>query len=166
MGAPKGNKFWELRSKHGRDKLFATPELMWEAACEYFQWCEDNPLMEATIVKGTTLDLDTGVSKPYDIAELPKMRPYTYQGLCGYLGCNTEYFNQFKRNLEPGEKDFSRVLTRIADVIYRQKFEGAASGFLNPNIIARDLGLTDKSDITSKGNQMKAPVIMLSKDNE
>lgn len=26
MAAPKGNQFWMLRSKHGRDKLFATPE--------------------------------------------------------------------------------------------------------------------------------------------
>ena len=43
MAAPKGNKFWMLRSKHGRDKLFATPELLWEAACEYFQWCDENP---------------------------------------------------------------------------------------------------------------------------
>ena len=32
-----------LRSKHGRDKLFATPELLWDAACEYFQWCDENP---------------------------------------------------------------------------------------------------------------------------
>ena len=43
MGAPKGNQFWKLRSKHGRDKLFTTPELLWQAACEYFEWCENNP---------------------------------------------------------------------------------------------------------------------------
>jgi hypothetical protein len=46
MGAPKGNQFWKLRSKHGRDTLFESPEKMWEAACEYFQWCDDNPLLE------------------------------------------------------------------------------------------------------------------------
>lgn len=28
MAAPKGNQFWMLRSKHGRDKLFATPEAL------------------------------------------------------------------------------------------------------------------------------------------
>lgn len=28
MAATKGNKFWELRSKHGRDKLFESPELL------------------------------------------------------------------------------------------------------------------------------------------
>lgn len=28
MGAPKGNQFWKLRSKHGRDKLFSSPEIL------------------------------------------------------------------------------------------------------------------------------------------
>jgi hypothetical protein len=28
MAAPKGNKFWMMRSKHGRDKLFASPQLI------------------------------------------------------------------------------------------------------------------------------------------
>ena len=46
MGAPTGNEFWKLRSKHGRDKLFQSPELLWDAAEEYFQWSVDNPLIE------------------------------------------------------------------------------------------------------------------------
>lgn len=37
-----GNQFWKLRSKHGRDTLFSTPEKLWEAACEYFEWATDN----------------------------------------------------------------------------------------------------------------------------
>ena len=40
MGAPKNNQFWKLRSKHGRDKIFKTPKILWEAACDYFEWCE------------------------------------------------------------------------------------------------------------------------------
>lgn len=36
MSAPKGNQFWKLRNKHGRSKRFASPEQLWEAACEYF----------------------------------------------------------------------------------------------------------------------------------
>ena len=33
------------------DKLFNTPELLWEAACEYFEWCVDNPLLEEQLIK-------------------------------------------------------------------------------------------------------------------
>ena len=36
MAASKNNQFWKLRSKHGRDTLFSSPELLWSAAYEYF----------------------------------------------------------------------------------------------------------------------------------
>lgn len=144
MGAPIGNQFWKLRSKHGRDRLFATPQLMWDAACEYFEWCDANPLIEIDF-RG----------KDADRVEIPKMRAYTIQGLCLYLDCNTVYFNQFENELKEKkgeiEKDFSKIITRIRETIYTQKFTGAASGFLNPNIIARDLGLSDKTDINHAG---------------
>jgi len=39
-------------------------------------------------------------------------------------------------------------------VIYRQKFEGASADMLNPNIIARDLGLADKKDLSSTDKSM------------
>ena len=29
MAASKNNQFWKLRSKHGRDILFSSPELLW-----------------------------------------------------------------------------------------------------------------------------------------
>lgn len=141
MGAPKGNEFWKLRSKHGRDKLFATPKLMWDAACEYFQWCEDNPLISIEYY-----------GKDAVLCEVPKMRPFTMQGLCLYLDCNTVYFNQFESELKDKKdelsKDFSKIVTRIRETIYKQKFEGAAAGFLNANIIARDLGLSDKKELS------------------
>ncbi|OJV40845.1 MAG: hypothetical protein BGO29_14855 [Bacteroidales bacterium 36-12] len=158
MAAPKGNQFWKLRSKHGRDKLFNSPGLLWRVACEYFQWCDDNPFYEVEQVKSTVKpykDKDTGeVIFPNQFVELPKMRPYTLQGLCLYIGCNVKYFNDFDKQLENKEdeasKDFSEIVTRIRETIYNQKFSGAASGFLNPNIIARDLGLSDRQELTGK----------------
>ena len=163
MGAPKGNQFWKLRSKHGRDKLFATPDLLWEAACEYFEWCDENPFYEAEQKKGntrisfdteTTADIKDAIKEiRSNIVQLPKMRPYTLYGLCIYLDCCTGYFREFKKDCS---KDFVSVITRIEEVIYNQKFSGAASGFLNPNIIARDLGLKDHSDITSDNEKIQS----------
>jgi len=37
MAATKGNQWWKLRAKHGRDKIFKTPALLWEACVEYFE---------------------------------------------------------------------------------------------------------------------------------
>lgn len=153
-GAPKGNQFWKLRSKHGRDKIFKTPELMLEAASEYFQWCEDNPFYEVVLSKNYSKpfkDANGEVYFPPNTENLPKMRPFTMQGLCIFLGVNTVYFNQFEEGLKGKDdetsKDFSKIVTHIRDIIYNQKYSGAASGFLNPNIIARDLGLSDTREI-------------------
>lgn len=149
MAAPRGNQFWKLRSKHGREKLFSSPELLWEAACEYFQWCDTHPWIKKDFVGGGP---NAGT-----IVDLPTARPYTLSGLCIYLGVNTQYLNQFKQGLneeKKTDKDFSLVITHIEEIIRTQKFEGAAVGVFNANIISRDLGLVDKSDLTTKGDKI------------
>ena len=140
MAAPAGNEYWMMRTKHGRDKLFSDPKVLFKAAVEYFKWREQNPLYE-TDFRG----------KDATEVQIPKMRAFTLSGLCIYLGVNSEYFNQFKKSLEGRNdelsQDLSWVVSQIYDIIYDQKFTGAAAGFLNPNIIARDLGLSDKQEI-------------------
>jgi hypothetical protein len=137
MAAPKGNKFWMMRSKHGRDKLFASPQLLWQAACEYFQWVTDNPLYETKAF---------AYQGEVTTKELPRMRAMTLEGLCFYLHCAESYFRVFKMRHEAND-DFVTVITDIETVIRTQKFEGAAADLLNANIIARDLGMTDKQAI-------------------
>lgn len=140
MGAPKGNQFWKLRSKHGRNKLFATPELLWDAAIEYFEWCDENPLKEEKL-----FHYQGDISKE----SVNKLRAYTITALCLYLDCSTEYFRHFETN-NKDNKDFMPIITRIRETIYSQKFTGAAAELLNPNIIARDLGLSDKQEIINE----------------
>ena len=134
MSAPKGNQFWRLRSKHGRDKLFSTPQLLWEAACEYFQWCEDNPI-KAQDNKGTK-----------NVNEVEFNRPFTLKGFCLYCDATEHWYNNFKNALDSEkDKDFLYICCKIEDIIYNQKFEGATIGIYNANIIARSLGLSDKA---------------------
>jgi hypothetical protein len=45
-------------------------------------------------------------------------------------------------------------MVRVEDAIFRQKFEGASADLLNANIIARDLGLADKKDLSSTDGTM------------
>jgi len=146
MAAPKGNKFWKLRSKHGRDKLFETPELLWKAACEYFEWCEKNPLKETKAFAFQGVITTT---------ELPVMRAMTLSQLCFYLNCSEGYFRHFKSTLPKDSQDFITVINEIENIIYNQKFQGAAANLLNANIIARDLGLVDKTDLTTDGKPIE-----------
>ena len=154
MAAPEGNQFWKLRSKHGRDKLFKTPELLWNAACEYFQWCEDHPLYE---MRGFAFQ--GKVTKE----NFPKMRAMTISQLCFYLHCNDAYFRQFKASIKDStkklDKDFSTIIHEIEAVIYNQKFQGASADLLNANIIARDLDLSE--NINQNLNIPKLPDVII-----
>lgn len=138
MGAPKGNQFWKARSKHGRDKIFQTPDILWEACTEYFEWVEENPLWE---------------NKPFNFQGVPvenpiaKMRAMTITSLCRFLDVDFVTWKDYHAN-----KDFTHVTTRVEDIIRDQKFAGAAADLLNANIIARDLGLTDKKEIKAEVN--------------
>jgi hypothetical protein len=137
MAAPKNNEFWKLRSKHGRDKLFATPALLEEAAYEYFAWCQANPWIRID-VRG----------KDNEEVRLPTARPFTIKGLCLYCDASEQFWRTFKAS--EAAKDFLAVITRIEEIIYTQKFEGAVVGAFNANIISRDLGLVDKKELSGE----------------
>lgn len=154
--AKEGNQWWKMRSKHGRDTLFATPELMWEAACEYFKWCDDNPWVKHEQTRGNGKVNEEGEFTTNALIQIPLGRPYTIHGLCLYLDCSVGYFKNFKLN-NPDKVDFLAVVYQIEQVIYKQKFEGAAIGAFNANIIARDLGLADKSELTGKDGEKLIP---------
>lgn len=141
MAAPKGNEFYKLRSKDGKDRTYQTPQDLAKACEEYFEWCESNPLQEEQAFHFQGIITKTTVSK---------RRPFTIQGLAAFIDLSVKGFNYYE-SLE----DFIPITTRIREIIYNQKFEGAASGFFNANIIARDLGLADKSDITSQGEKVQ-----------
>ncbi|WP_461490202.1 DNA-packaging protein [Pontibacter sp. HJ8] len=147
MTAPKKNAFWKQRTKHGRDKLFASADLLWKAACDYFKWCDSNPWLKTEQLKKPITIKDVKGTRAVTIVEIPTARPYTLSGLCLYLDCSQSYFREFKSNPPQGSEDFLTVITRIEEIIYTQKFEGAAVGVFNANIIARDLGLADKKEI-------------------
>lgn len=139
MAPQRGNKYWQLREKHGRNKKY-TPDELLDVFYEYAEWIDENPFKEAVLVqKGITIEQPDGKKKTTYQVGLPKMRPYTLSGFCIYAGITTETFGQYRK-----QDDFSDITTYICEVIKTQKFEGAASGFFNANIIARDLGLTDK----------------------
>lgn len=122
--------------------LFASPTLLWESACEYFEWCDTNPWMKKDWVGKDATEVDR-----------PNARPYTMSGLCLFLDCSDSYFREFKSNPPKGStEDFLTVITRIEQTIYTQKFEGAVVGAFNANIIARDLGLVDKKEVADPGN--------------
>lgn len=129
-----GNRFWEARSSHGRNPIFASPDDLWSACLEYFEWVETNPLSEEKVFNGKD-----GIVR----ADIAKMRAMTISGLCIFLDIDRTTWAEY------GERpDFTNIVTRAGEIIRDQKFTGAAADLLNANIIARDLGLADKQEHT------------------
>lgn len=133
-----GNRFWEARSSHGANPKFTNPDDLWQACVEYFDWVEDNPLYEDKLVTFQ----GTATHEP-----VAKMRAMTIGGLCIFLDIDETTWRDWKDT----RSDLSPIISRVENVIRHQKFTGAAADLLNPNIIARDLGLADKQEHTGAG---------------
>lgn len=132
MAAPLENQFYLLRVRSGRPPEY-TPEQLLQRANEYFEWAEQNPFKEQVIFHAQGL-----ITKDY----VTKARPLTLEGFCIYANIVRQTFINYEK-----DKDFLEVTTYIRSVIENQQLEMASAGFLNPNIIARKLGLSDKSEV-------------------
>ncbi|MDQ8200688.1 terminase small subunit [Pelagicoccus enzymogenes] len=145
MAAPEGNQFWRARSSHGPKPKFANGEDLWAACLEYFQWVEDNPLKEekAFSYQGTVTTF-----------ELKKMRAMTLEGLSDFLDISPSTWREWRNSRD----DLWGVIERVERVVRIQKFEGAAADLLNPNIIARDLGLADRKALGSDPDNPLPPI--------
>lgn len=111
-------------------------ELAWQ---QYFAWCDENPWITYEQNK-----------KGGSLVQIPVSRPYTEAGFCAFHDLGINYIKQLWENVSKQDdeesKEFSSVITRARAKCFSQKFEGAAIGVFNSNIIARDLGLVDKTE--------------------
>lgn len=142
MAAPAGNDFYKMvQAPTGRPPKYDSAKELWSKAIDYFNWVSENPLYELKIFQyqGEIVE-----------KEMPKMRAMTETAFCLFAGISTETFRSYKKPNPDQIEDFFGVSQRIADIIYSQKFEGAAADFLNANIIGRELGLVDKSEAELK----------------
>lgn len=123
-------------------KAFSDPSELWNAACDYFNHTQSNPLVRPEFVKtgpcaGQIIDV-----------EIP--RPFSWSGLNTYLsieGITTSLY-RYKYNDGNAYDEFSDVIKLIDDVMFSQKFEGAAVGMYKENIISREIGLAERNNTT------------------
>jgi len=132
-------RFWNVQSSFGSQPNFNNANDLWVAAQEYFEWAEDHPLC---LEKGFSYQGKVSIEK------FSKIRAMSIGGLCLFIGISRELFEQFEL-----QKEFRLVVQRIKDVIFEQKFAGAAAELLNPVMIARDLGLSDRKELSGRDGE-------------
>ena len=119
--------------KGGRPRAFESPQAMWDKAVSYFKWCEENAIVETKLFSFQG-EISSG--------RAPHMRAMTQAGLCSFLNIGQSTYKDYKNKPE-----FSAVTEAIEQVMFEQKFSGAAAGMLKENIIARELGIIDKEEV-------------------
>lgn len=139
-----GHKFWQMRDSHGGPRKFETPDELRAKCFEYFEWADDHPLEEEKVF-GTGIRMTLG-----------KTRVFTQRGMCLFIGIAAPTWREYKARPE-----FSDVCGEIEDIIYVQKFESAAAGLVNGNIVARELGLADKMEHVGRGG---GPIEMINSE--
>lgn len=134
-----GTEYIPLPRNVGRPRKIESPAKLWEYAQDYFEYSEANKWKSGELIKSG--DLAGTVVTVY------KRVPFTWAGFVVYLirrnVCSD--LDEYKSNARGAYAEFSDVIKQINAVMYQNKFEGATVGDFNPNIIARDLGLAEKT---------------------
>jgi len=143
MPPRKTNTYSRLAASYScNSDIQLTPAGLWEKAREYFLWVECNPLKEEKVFSsGKRLTVN-------------RIRAMTVTGFCVFAGIDRNTYASYLR-----DEAYAVVTSRIADVIYTQKFEAAAAGLLETSIVSRELGLREQTDITSNGKNLHIEVI-------
>lgn len=120
----------------GLHKKIETPEILWDLFLDFKVWLKNNPMQRNEFN-----------SKMGSIVSIPLERPLTWSRFDCYvndLGIITD-LEDYRLNTDGRYSDFKGVITRINKEMYSDKFEGASAGIYNANIIAKDLGLVEKT---------------------
>lgn len=121
-------RLWEI-IKDGGVVVSNTPEDLWENACRYFKWCDDNPVESIGYVQSG--------NKAGSDYEITNSRPYSLVGLFLFCGINSRYFNDLLAMDE--DNLYHAVAERIAYIIYEQNFSAAAVGNLSASFMNKAL---------------------------
>lgn len=137
----KGNQLWQLSAKKILDgrRSFQWPHELLEELVNYFNWIQDNPLNEAklTSFQGTNA-----------LENLPKMRAVTQQSMYLYCGISRSKWGDYR--LGNDIEGFKEVVEWAEDMMHSINFEGGASGLLNAMLVARQLGLAERTELTGR----------------
>jgi hypothetical protein len=136
-----GNQLWQLSSRKILDgrRSFQFPHELLEELVKYFNWIHDNPLSESKLVsfQGSSA-----------LEDVPKMRAVTQQSMYLYCGISRAKWGQYR--LGNDLEGFKEVVEWAEDMMHTLNFEGGASGLLNPMLVARQLGLAERTELTGR----------------
>ena len=130
----------KYKRKRGRPPKFETAQDLANAFEDYKAFVDANPYEIVSYFKGE---------------EITRIVPHPYT-LCGFMvfiDSMSDWGDWARYNKTRGD-DFLGVITRIETEVREHQVAGGMCGQYNSNLTARLNGLTDKKDLTSKGERI------------
>ena len=131
---------YQPKRGRGRPRRIATPSQLDAVFAEYVADRQQRVIEMTEVEIGNVGESDINKTK-----SKRKTFPLSIEDFCVYLGVGRVWWNQLP-------EDFSRVKEKIFNYIYNHQLRGAITGEFNPNIVARQLGLADKKEVTTSGD--------------
>lgn len=126
-----------------KDKYIETPERLWQLFEEYVKYEANNPMHRVDYV---------GRDGNKELTPLPV--PITFEGFECYLADKMiiNDLGDYSSNKDQAYTEYSTIITRIRKNCFVQNFKGASVGLFNANIIAKKLGLIEKTESQINAN--------------
>lgn len=122
-----------------KPKLIETPEYLWILFEQYVLHEKTNPMKRTDYVGRDGLSVQTNLETPI-----------TFEGFECYLSDQgvIEDLGDYGKNKDDRYTEFVTTIKRIKGNCFVHNYKGAAVGLFNASIVAKKLGLIEKSDST------------------
>ena len=120
-----------------KHKYIETPERLCELFTEYVAHEKNNPMYKTEYV-----------GKEGEKVQTPLQVPITFEGFECWLADNDIItdLGHYAANTDNSYEPYRTIITRIRKNCFTQNFKGASVGLFNANIIAKKLGLVEKTE--------------------
>lgn len=120
-----------------KKKYIETPEKLWELFLSYVEKERENPMYKREYA-----------GKNGETKDTPLMVPITFEGFECYLWDEgvIQDLGDYSKNDNGRYTSYAPIITRIRQNCFVQNFKGASVGLFNANIIAKKLGLVEKTE--------------------
>lgn len=129
-----------------KKKYIVTPDTLWVLFCEYIKHESDNPMYKVEYVGRDGSKVLTPLSVPI-----------TFEGFECWLA-DAEHINDlgdYACNKDNRYAEYATIITRIRKNCFANNFKGAAVGLFNANLIAKKLGLVERTENKHEVSEIK-----------
>jgi len=128
-----------------KPKYIESPEKLWQFFTEFVEHERKSPFYKTEYV-----------GKDGNEVQTPLQVPITFEGFECWLADKDiiTHLGDYSANKDNRYDSYAPIITRIRNNCFSQNFKGAAVGVFNANIIAKKLGLVEKTqtDVSAEVN--------------